>query len=120
MTRGQPAPFAGVLLTTAALAKVVTELEARAERARVDLEAERATAKVRERAAEAVAEARLEAERAKRAAVEADLARQKSTYEGALSKANASASWYQSPYLHFLLGNVVAGGLCAAANRLGR
>lgn len=116
LEKGTKAPFSGVLLTPAALAKVVTELEKKAERLRIELEAEKAAAKKKAEAAEAVFAAKLEAEKAKRAAVEGDLLRQREIYEKALTRASASPPWYKSRYLSFLAGAVISGGVCAGVS----
>jgi len=116
LEKGKPAPYSGILLTTAALAKVVTELERKAEVLRIELEAEKARAAAAEKAALKIHAAELEAEKAKRAALERDLDRQRSIYEKALERASASPPWYKSRYLAFVVGAVVSGGVCAGVS----
>jgi len=112
---GEPAPFAGILLTPAALAKLITELEARAARLSVELEAVRREAAARTSAAARAADAALTAERGRRAAVEGDLLRRSALYEKALDRLSASDPWNKSGYLTMGLGLLIGGGICAGA-----
>lgn len=114
MEVGKPAPFSGILLTPAALAKVITELERKTVTCQTERDAERAEAEAKRNAAEQVCTARVDAERAKTAAVAGERDAQRVIYEKALSKCSASPPWYKSRYLAFIAGAAVAGGVCAA------
>lgn len=110
---GEKAPFAGILLTPAALARALAELDARVARLTLDLEAARKEAAARETAARKSAESTLRAERDKRAALEADLLRRSALYERSLDRLSASEPWYRSGYLTMGLGLLLGGGICA-------
>lgn len=114
LAKGQAAPFTGILVTSEALAKVITTLEGEAAKLRVELAAERKAAQVRQEAAVAKLQAELELERAKRLALEGDLARRVRFYEGVLTDRNLDPPWYKSRYLAFVTGAVVSAGVCAA------
>ena len=81
------------------------------------LEALRATEDARLKAERKSCAVKLEAEWAKRTAVERDLTRQKEIYEAALKRCSGRVPWYKSRYLSFLAGAVVSGGVCVAASR---
>ena len=38
----------------------------------------------------------------------------------ALDRCNQPAPWYQSSQLHFVLGSLISGGVCAATMRFGK
>lgn len=114
ITKSTPAPFDGVLLTDAALAKLITDAEARLAAAQLETEKLRRDLELERRTSEAVWQARLDAEKMKLAACSKSADR---TLE-LLDKATSPAPWYRSPYLHFILGSAISGGVCAAATRI--
>lgn len=97
----------------------MTELEARAKRVEADLEAERGRSAARERAAVAVAEARLEETKRRVAACEADRVRREGVYEGALDRCQSRA-WWRSPTLWTVVGTAVGAGACGLAVGVGK
>jgi hypothetical protein len=115
---GKRAPFSGVLLTDAALARIITDYEQQIKTLTLDLEKARREAKAQETLSKVVCAAKVEGEQAKQAACTRDLTRQKSLYEKALKQCSKDPPWYKSPFLSFMIGNVVAGGVCVAATRI--
>lgn len=119
LAKGDKAPFAGVLITDSALAKIIAGYEAKVGELRLQLEKEKRDRRDEAAAAKAICDATVAGEAAKGKAANAGFIAERKLYESALTKANESA-WYKSPYLNFLLGAVVSGGVCAAgavANR---
>jgi hypothetical protein len=110
---GEKAPFAGILLTPAALAKTIAELEARASKLALELEAAKREAVANLAAGKKSAEAALNLERERRAALEADLLRRSALYEKSLDRLSSSEPWYKSGYLTMGLGLLLGGGICA-------
>lgn len=118
LKKGDRAPFAGNLLTDAALAKLITDYESRIKRLKLELEKTKRETAARATTAAAVCKAKLDGADAKLAAFKGGCDRERAVYERALKKCSTSAPWYKQPYLHFLVGSVVGGGLCAAATRV--
>jgi hypothetical protein len=110
---GEKAPFAGILLTPAALARTLAELDARAARLALELEAAKREAAARAAATVKTADAALTAEREKRTALEGDLLRRSALYERSLERLSVSEPWYKSGYLTMGLGLLLGGGICA-------
>ncbi len=98
------------------MATILGELEERAEALRIELDAAREVAKLREASLAETFAATLEEERAKRAAVERDLARRVEAYENLLKRCDASSPWYRSNWFTFAAGAVLSGGACAAVS----
>jgi hypothetical protein len=107
-----------VLLTDAALSKIITGYEKRIATLALNLERAKREAAAFKKTSKVVCDARVAAEHAKTSACDRDLSRQKSIYEKALKRTNRATPWYKSPYLSFMIGNVVAGGICVAATRV--
>jgi hypothetical protein len=104
-----------VLLTDQAIAKLITRLESKIADLKLQLERQRRGAEAMIAAETKVCETRLEAESAKTEAWAKGFAAERSLYDSALKKAQAPSPWYKAPYLHFIFGSVVSGGICAAA-----
>lgn len=119
LAKGAKAPFAGVLLTDKALAKIITDHEKRVGALELQLEKEKRDRRDEAAAAAAICTAKVNGEAAKGKAASTGWISERRLYEGALAKANQSP-WYKSPYLNFLLGTVVSGGVCAGAFAAGR
>lgn len=98
------------------MATILVNLEERAEALQIELDAVKETAKLREASLAATFATTLEEERAKRTAVERDLARRVEAYENLLKRYNASTPWYRSNWFTFAAGAVLSGGTCAAAS----
>lgn len=115
LAAGAKAPFAGTLLNDAALAKLITKLEGEVKALKLQLEKQRREAKAQLDSSKKTCDAQLGGERARAAAALEGFKTERKLYTTAIDKANAPNPWYKSPYLHFLLGSVVAGGICTAA-----
>jgi hypothetical protein len=103
-----------VLLSDAALAKLISDADARVAAAQLEAEKLRRDLELEKRTAEAIWQARFDAEKTKLTACSKSADR---TLE-LLDKATVPAPWYKSPYLHFILGSAISGGVCAAATRI--
>jgi hypothetical protein len=119
LKKGQAAPFPGNLLTDAALAKLVTDAQAREARMQVAI-----TRCGKERAAErgvakAVCRARVAEWQAKEAACRDAAQARSKIFTSALQKCGAQPPWYQRPMFSFILGTVISGGICSTAAALG-
>jgi len=116
LAKGDRAPFAGVLLTDAALAKIITDLKARAKLAEARAEKAEREAKAKLASAKKTCEIEIAGERKKTAIAEAGCARQtKILGDGLKACEQRKSSVFRSPYFNFIAGNVVAGGICALA-----
>lgn len=106
-------PFDGILLTPAALAKTLSELDGQVAKLRLELETVKREATAKETAAKKKAEVDLNLERERRAALEGDLLRRSALYEKSLERLSSSEPWYKSGYLTMGLGIILGGGICA-------
>ena len=113
LAAGEKAPFAGILITTTALAKVVTDLERKVKVLEIKLEAAKQVEAAKLSAGTAGCIAKVETERAKLAACDGDRLRAKTIYEQALTKCNPPPQSYH--YLSFIGGALLGGGICAGA-----
>jgi len=120
LKKGQAAPFAGRLLTVAALAKIITDYDRKLKTSQLLLEKAQRDLKAEQKANAAVCQAQVAVQVAKVQACTSDRSRQKVIYERAIKKCDAAVPWYRSPMLSFVIGNVVAGGICATSAVLGR
>lgn len=114
LTKGQTAPFAGVLLSDAALAKIISDYEAKLAAERLLREKAEREAKATLTGEQASCKIKLDGEALKLSIAEAGCARERAICDKALTKQSSSA-WFQSPYLHNFLGCVACGGICAGA-----
>lgn len=114
MTNGQAAPFTGVLLRDADLAALLTEIGRVKSRAAADIEAVRAEAEARARAAAETAATREAELRGKLEAETAARLRDAEVYRRALGDCAGSGSspWYRD-WVPILGGVLVGGGVCA-------
>lgn len=121
LATGEKAPFAGRLLTADALSKIITDLEARvatAEAARDKAMREREILVRREKL---ICEIKVDGEQQKRSLCITGCDKKMELVEAALDRCHSDKrGFFQSPYFNFVMGNVVAGGLCAAASAMSR
>lgn len=115
--KGDKTPFAGVLMTNAFLARLVTEYEKRIETLQIQLEAKDEINKNRERSDEKITKALVDVQRAKTDALNRDLMRQKEMYERALNKVSVTQPWYKSTPFNLITGAVISGAICIGINR---
>jgi hypothetical protein len=118
LKKGKQAPFDGTLLSSAALAKIITGYEAQIKTLQAKLEKQEREAKARGASAAAICKAKLDGADAKLRAAQKGCDSERKIWDRALTDATAPVPWYKTPYVHFILGNLVAGGLCVGANRL--
>lgn len=111
--KGAAAPFDGVLLSDPALAKLLSDADAKLKVALLEVEKLRRDLDLEKRTAATVCKVQLDGERLKYAACSKDADR----VRGLLDKATETP-WFKNPYLHFLLGSAISGGVCAAATRI--
>jgi hypothetical protein len=102
-------------LTDQALAKLITKLEGQVKALKLQLEKQRREAAAKLDSSKKTCDAQLEGERAKSKAAATGFVTERKLYTSALERAQAPDPWYKAPYLHFILGSVVSGGICAAA-----
>lgn len=112
--KGAKAPFSGVLLTDAALAKIIADYEAKIGRLKLDLEKAQREADARAKVAAAVCMAKTSGLTAELNVLDKGCAREREVLRKALDSAR-KRHWYQSPYVHFLLGTAISGAVCAGA-----
>lgn len=112
LAKNARAPFAGVLLTDQALAKVISKLEGKISALKLKLEKQKRQARAKLDSSKKICTAQLEGAAAKSKAAVDGFKVERRLYTSAIEKAGA---WHKSPYLHFILGNLVSGGVCAAA-----
>lgn len=115
LAKGKAAPFSGVLLTDQALAKIISDYEGKIAALKLELEKERKDRQAEKQAADTICQAKVDGEKAKAKAAESGCQRERHVYEQALKRANETP-WYQNNYLNFLLGSVVAGGICTGVS----
>lgn len=115
LSKGVKAPFAGVLLSDAALAKIKTEHDRAIKLLKLELERAKREKAVEDRTNDAICKAKLQAEQSKTDACTRDRERQRQIFSKALgAKKCPSSIWH---YLSFVGGAVVAGGICIGADR---
>lgn len=120
LEKGKKAPFAGWLLTDKALAKIITNYEGKIKALKLQLEKTERDRKVQTVAATAICTAKVDGQVARCKAARSGWSTERRLYEGALAKAVQPPPWYKSPYLNFLLGAAVSGGICAGASAASR
>jgi thioesterase domain-containing protein len=111
MKKGERAASAGILLSRAALLKILRDLEARAKKAEAAASRAKKDADARVDNAKRVAKAEVAGANALAAACEGDKLRRERIYEDALKRCpKPTAAWKW--YLATGVGAIVAGGLC--------
>lgn len=113
--KGDRAPFAGHLLTPAALAKIITDYEKQIADLKLELAREQRERKVESDSAKVTCKAQVEGKQAQLEAFKGGADRERAIWKQALEDRSRPDPWYRSPYLHFIIGSVVAGGICVGA-----
>ena len=114
LERGKKAPFAGWLLTDKAMARIIADYEGKLKALKLQMEKTERDQKVQKAAATAICEAKVDGQVARCKAARGGWDTEKRLYEGALAKAVQPPPWYKSPYVNFLLGTIVTGGVVAS------
>ena len=112
LERDQKAPFEGILLTDGAMAKIITDYEAKIKDLQLELEKSKRELAAQATFSEEVSKVKQEACEARKKAVEDDRERQRQLYENALTKCNADQLWYKTSSFGFVMGQIVMGGAC--------
>lgn len=103
-----------MLLSDAALAKIISDYEAKLAQAKLDAEKAKRDADAKLKAEQTTCKIQLDGAAKKLAVVEGGCMRERAICDKALQQSQ-SKSWFQSPYLHNVLGCAVCGGICAGA-----
>lgn len=115
LAKGQQAPFAGNLLSDAALAKLITDAETKLKRSELLRERSERERRLGAATAEAVCNARLVEWKAKEEACREHTAKTNSVLRDAVKR--CETPWYRSPVFSFIAGQVIAGGICVGASK---
>lgn len=115
LAKGKPAPFAGVLLSNAALAKIISDYEAKLSAAKLEAERAKRDADAKLKAEQTTCKIKLDGAAKKLAIVEGGCMRERAICDKALKDCSSKDTWFRSPYLHNVLGCAVCGGICAGA-----
>lgn len=116
LAKGATTPFKGVLMSDAALAQIITDLEKKAKLAALAAEKVKRELTAERKSNATICQAKITAEQSKLKGCNDDKERQRVIYESALKKCDKNAPWYKSPFFGYVMGNVVAGGVCAAVS----
>lgn len=116
LEQGKPAPFSGVLMSNAALAKLISDYERKLKVAVLDTEKTKRELDAEQKTHKVICQAIVTAEQAKLEACKDDKERQRVIYETALKKCSKDQPWFKTPFFGYIMGNVVAGGVCAAVS----
>jgi hypothetical protein len=111
---GQKAPFDGVLLSRAALAKIINDYEAKLKEAELALEKQKRDAAAAASQAEALCQVKLDGVKQEIGILDSGCQQQVSILENALKECEArQSSFFKNPYFNFVAGALVSGGVCA-------
>lgn len=113
---GDKAPFAGVLLTREALAKIITDYEVSIKTLRASLEKQEKESKAESTAAKAMSDANLKSMSLERDACQREMANTITIYKNSLKKCDVP--WYKTGTTGFIFGQIVMGGICVGAQQL--
>ncbi len=117
LKEGKPAPFAGKLLTADALAKIITDFEREIKLLKADLKRVTQERTVLVRREKLLCEIAVDGEKQKQSICLSGCDQKVKLLSDAVNRCeNDKRGFFQSPYVNFVIGNVVAGGLCAAAS----
>lgn len=119
LTKGEKAPFTGQLLSDAAVAKLLSDMQAKVRTLEAENAHLKATQKVKLESKDQACKAKLEAEASKKKICEDTRKAEKVVYTQAIERVGKQAErrWYESPYLHLVLGMGLGTGACVAATR---
>jgi hypothetical protein len=104
-----------VLLTDAALAKIISDYEAKLARAKLEAEKAKRESDAKLKAQKTTCAIQLDGAAKKLAIVEGGCVRERAICDNALKKCSQKGSWFSSPYFNSVLGCAVCGGICAGA-----
>jgi hypothetical protein len=105
-----------VLLSDAALAKIIADYEAKLAAEKLAHEKTRRESDAKLESQTAKCKIKVDGEALKTSIIEAGCQRQLAICDKALSKASVSVPFYRAPYFNGVLGCAVCGGLCAGVS----
>lgn len=103
-------PFAGILLTDAAMAKIITDYEKKLKLQKLEVKKLKTQSGVKLKSCNKICEIRMKSERSKNIACKEDMLRQEKIITSYLSK---KEPWYKSGIFSIVTGGIIAGGACA-------
>jgi hypothetical protein len=113
------APFRGILLSRAAIAKIISDYEAKISQLSLKLEREKKFRVIDKKYAEKKLELRKKACDARITILTNGMKGLSSTYDSELQRYR-NPPWYKSSQFHFTMGVVVGGGVCGLVVLAGR
>jgi hypothetical protein len=118
MKAGDVAQFPGVLISDRALARIISDYEAKLTTAVAEGQLQVKEAQAKAQADLATCKADAEAERSKTKAITLEGQTKTSVYEKALQNCNPVIPWWKSPYFGFIIGQMAATGIFIGAQRV--
>lgn len=104
------APFAGLLLTDAAMAKIISDHEKKLKDQKLEIIKLKTQHDVELKACNKLCEVKIKSDRLKYIACKDDMIRQEKIITASL---NQKVPWYKSSTFSIILGSIIAGGGCA-------
>jgi hypothetical protein len=120
LKKGDKAPFAGKLLTSEALAKIITTYEKKVKLQALEIEKLKRESTATVKTDKAICNAKLEGEAAKLKVCEVASTRKDQIWTNALDKCNKPVPWYRSQFIGFTVGSLFASGICIGVDRVSR
>lgn len=119
LEKGDKAPFAGQLLSDAAVAKLLSDMSAQVKTLEAKIKFLEETQVAKLESQEQACKAKLDAEATKKQICEDTRKAEEMVYTQAIERSGKQAErrWYESPYLHLVLGMGLATGACVAVTR---
>lgn len=117
--QGQVAPFTGQLLSDEAVGKLLANHKKEVKLLKIEMEAQQKLNEAERTALVDSYEAKLTAERAKRMKLQEYTDNTAAVYSKSIKRLSESmeTKWYQSPYLHNVLGILIGGSICIGIDR---
>lgn len=113
LLKNEQAPFAGTLLSDAAMAAILTNADRGIKLLTLELARAGKELEVEKRKNEAICAVKVQGEKDRYQACVKDAERLRSSLEQ-----STNPPWYKSPYIHFIFGSAISAGVCAAASRI--
>lgn len=115
LTKGDKAPFTGVLLSRPALAKIITNLKKQNETLRLQLAKEQRDRKIEVASADTQCSIKVQLATKKLTIQAQSCTAQKGIYKQALTKAVEPPPFFKSPVFALFGGILLGGGICAGS-----
>lgn len=119
LKKGEKAPFDGQLLSDAAVAKLLSDYKAKVLALEAEIKFLKGIQKTKLDTATETCKVRVDAEATKKKICEDTRTAEKMVYSQAIDRIGKQSEqrWYESPYLHLILGMGLGTGACVAATR---